>query len=153
MATVSSFPPIAAPDARVLIVGSMPGERSLAAGEYYAHPANAFWPILGALCGFSPAAPYAERTARLRDRGIALWDVLQCCEREGSLDADIVPASMKTNDFAAFFTSHRAIETVLANGGTAYLLFLRRVVPELRARGLDIDVQRLPSTRLCRCSA
>ncbi|MEO6595135.1 MAG: uracil-DNA glycosylase family protein, partial [Planctomycetota bacterium] len=60
MSPVSSFPPIAAPDARVLILGSMPGVRSLQAQQYYAHPQNAFWNILGAICGFVPTLPYTE---------------------------------------------------------------------------------------------
>src|SRR5688572_25418358 len=97
----------------------MPGERSLVASQYYAHPSNAFWPIVGGFCGVPDGASYAERTAALCKRGIALWDVLQCCERAGSLDSAIERASMRINPFLAFFRRHRGITTVLGNGGTA----------------------------------
>ena len=138
MPGVRSFPPIADGDARVLVLGSMPGERSLRAGQYYAHPANAFWRIVGAVCAIAPDAPYAQRTRRLRERGIAVWDVLQSCERPGSLDADIVSASMRPNDFATFFARHRGIGTVLCNGGTALRVFTRV------ARGLPEPFASLP---------
>lgn len=141
---VTSFPPIAQSDARVLIVGSMPGERSLAAGQYYAHPANAFWPIVGAYCGIAPDASYAERSRAVRAHGIALWDVLRSCERKGSLDTAIVRRSSEPNDFVSFLGSCPRIATVLCNGGTAHDLFVRRVVPQLIGRTLRIE--RLPST-------
>lgn len=145
MAAVQSFPPIARRDARVLIVGSMPGERSLAAGRYYAHPANAFWPIACAFVGIDAEAGYAARTRALRERGIALWDVLQSCEREGSLDAAIVRRTAAPNDFVAFFAAHQGLATVLCNGGTAHDLFVRRVAPLLVDRS-PARVLRLPST-------
>ncbi len=146
MAAVSSFPPIAAPDVCVLILGSMPGERSLAAGRYYAHPANAFWPIVAEFLGCGAEAPYAARVRALRAGGLALWDVLRSCERTGSLDAAIVRQTMATNDFGRFFARHRRIATVLCNGATAHDLFVRRVLPELGARAARLAVVRLPST-------
>ncbi|MEX1249596.1 MAG: DNA-deoxyinosine glycosylase [Hyphomonas sp.] len=93
---VRSFAPVSAPDARVLILGSMPGTASLQAGQYYAHPRNAFWPIMGALCGARPDLPYTDRAVKLKGEGVAVWDVLQACKREASLDASIcgeVPAA------------------------------------------------------------
>lgn len=144
MPRVTSFPPIARSDARVLILGSMPGEASLAARRYYAHPRNAFWPIMSALCGFAADAPYAARLARLRERGIALWDVLQSCERQGSLDGDIVAATAVPNDFAAFLARHRAIVAVACNGGTALRTFTRVARQLTIARELPIVA--LPST-------
>lgn len=144
--TVRSFPPIAAPAAHVLVLGSMPGVRSLQAGQYYAHPQNAFWAIVAACLGFAVDLPYAERTRALAARGIALWDVLQSCDRAGSLDADIEADSARPNDFAAFLARHRRIGTVLCNGGTAFAKFTRLVVPELGARGASLRVVRLPST-------
>ena len=77
-------------NARVLILGSFPGEASLAAAEYYAHPRNHFWPLLGTVIG-EPLAqiPYRRRLAALRRRGIGLWDVIVACERAGSLDGAI----------------------------------------------------------------
>jgi len=141
---VRSFAEIAAVHARVLVLGSMPGEASLAAGRYYAHPRNAFWPIMAALCGFAADAPYAERTRALQRRGIALWDVLQSCERPGSLDGDIVTATAEPNDFEAFFARHRRIGTVLCNGGTALRTFTRVLRGLELAR--DLRVVGLPST-------
>ncbi|HEU4418288.1 MAG TPA: DNA-deoxyinosine glycosylase [Planctomycetota bacterium] len=146
MATKVGFPAIASRQARVLILGSMPGVRSLAAGQYYAHPHNAFWHILGALCGFTPGAPYRERTRQLRAHGIALWDVLQSCERPGSLDSSIVRTSMRTNDFATFLARHRRIGLVLCNGSTAFSLFTTRVRPELRPPWNGLHCIRMPST-------
>lgn len=120
---VRSFPPISAPGARLLILGSMPGIASLEAGQYYAHPRNAFWPIMGQLFGAGPDLPYAERAARLQSQGVAVWDVLRLCVREGSLDSNIrdeVP-----NDFAAFFAAQPGIVRILLNGGKAATSFRR----------------------------
>ena len=89
MAFVHGFPPIADPSSRLLILGSMPGKASLRAGEYYAHPRNAFWKILGALLDIDATAPYQGRVAALRVARIAVWDVLASCTRETSLDSDI----------------------------------------------------------------
>ena len=90
---LSSFPPLIAPNAAVLILGSMPGQMSLRRQQYYAHPQNHFWRIMGDLVGVPPALPYEERTRRLNDTGVALWDSLKYCERPGSLDISIVPVS------------------------------------------------------------
>lgn len=141
---VASFPFIARPDARVLILGSMPGEASLQAGEYYAHPRNAFWPIMRELLGFAATASYGERIEALRRGGIALWDVLQSCRRAGSLDSDIEPGSMVVNDFPSFLAAHREIALVCFNGATAERTYLRHVAPERVRKG--ITHARLPST-------
>lgn len=141
---VCSFPPLAAPDARILILGSMPGVASLQAQRYYAHPHNRFWPIMGELLGFDPALAYAERCTHLVAAGIAVWDVLQSCVRPGSLDADIDAASVIANDFAGFFAAHPQIRRVCFNGGAAEALFRRHVRPLLAAG--PVDFLRLPST-------
>ena len=84
------LPPVIARDTRVLILGSFPGEASLAAKQYYAHPRNHFWPLIGAILDIPIAAlPYRRRLSTLRDRGIGLWDVIVACERRGSLDGAI----------------------------------------------------------------
>lgn len=132
--------------ARVLVVGSMPGVASLRAGRYYANPRNAFWPIVGAVCGFDAGLDYEVRLDELRSAGIALWDVLQSCVREGSLDSDIDAASAEPNDFAAFFGRHGAVGAVLCNGGAAFTAYTRRVVPMLPAPFDALPVERLPST-------
>ena len=102
MSYVRSFPPIESAAARVLILGTMPGIVSLRENQYYAHPQNAFWRIAGAILGFDAASPYAVRVALLRAAGIAVWDVLKSCTRQGSLDSDIVHATAVPNDLPAF---------------------------------------------------
>jgi hypoxanthine-DNA glycosylase len=139
-----SFAPVSTPDARVLVLGSMPGLRSLQARQYYAHPQNRFWPFMGELVGATPALPYAERCRRLTLAGIALWDVLASCERIGSLDSAIRDDSAQPNDFARFLGRHPGIGTVLFNGAKAEDSFRRFVRPSL-ARA-DLEYRRLPST-------
>lgn len=116
------------PAAKVLLLGSMPGEKSLAALEYYAHPYNAFWKIMATVTGVDAKAPYAQRIAGLRAANIALWDVIACCERSGSLDSNIKPSSVMINDFANFFTQQPQLQWVGLNGGKAFSLFTKHVV-------------------------
>ena len=115
----------------MVVLGSMPGERSLTAAEYYAHPRNAFWKIMQALAGVDLAATYEQRLRSLKIRGIALWDVLHSCYRQGSLDAGIQNGSVKVNNFSAFFRRHPGIRVVLFNGATAERFYQRYVLPEL----------------------
>lgn len=141
---VRSFAPIADASARVLILGSMPGIESLRAGQYYAHPRNVFWRIMGDLVGASPELPYAARTRRLKKTGIAVWDVLAACAREGSLDAAIDPRSVIANDLVSFLARRPGIRHVFFNGATAEHCFRVHVQP-----GLDDgarELTRLPST-------
>ncbi|MBK6496270.1 MAG: DNA-deoxyinosine glycosylase [Gemmatimonadetes bacterium] len=140
-----SFPPIARPDARLLILGSMPGKVSLRDQQYYAHPQNAFWKITAEILGFDPTTPYAERVAMLQSNRIALWDVLKSCTRESSLDADIEPSTIVPNDFAQFFAKHPEIRRICFNGAKAATLFARHVAPALPAM-LDLELRQLPST-------
>lgn len=141
---LQGFAPIVGKHARVLILGSMPGAASLRAAQYYAHPRNQFWPIMGALVGADPALPYTQRLDRLTTAGIALWDVFARCEREGSLDAHIHDDTAVANDFAGFFASQPAIRTVLLNGGKAAQSFRRIVLPALSDH--ELVCVRLPST-------
>ena len=83
MANCVSFEPVSRPDARVLILGTLPGAESLRRQQYYAKRENSFWPIMGALVGASPELPYARRLARLVEHGVALWDVCASAERAG----------------------------------------------------------------------
>lgn len=144
MPVIHSFAPVADVTARVLILGSMPGVESLRAGQYYAHPRNAFWRIMGDLVGASADLPYATRTRMLRQSGIALWDVLAACTRSGSLDAAIDERSIIANDLVSFLARHRGITHVFFNGATAERCFARQVQPALEAGSLQL--QRLPST-------
>ncbi len=141
-----SFPPIASPDATVLILGSLPGKRSLEAQQYYAQPQNAFWKIMGELFDAGPELPYEERTQRLTQHAIALWDVVASAERAGSLDSSIVPSSVAVNDFRGLFQSHGQIELVCFNGAKAAELYERRVLPALNEDFAHIRYERLPST-------
>jgi len=140
------FPPVSAPGAEVLILGSLPGEKSIEMQQYYAQARNAFWPIMGELCGASRALVYAQRCARLRTAGVALWDVLAAGERRGSLDSAIVPSSMVVNDFAGFFAAHPEIRFISFNGSKAAELYRRCVLPALPAQLVGLESQRLPST-------
>ena len=96
----TGFPPVIGCYPKVLVLGSMPSEASLKQVQYYAHPQNAFWYIMGGLFNFSSEVTYPERLEQLKKNRIALWDVLKECEREGSLDSSIVGSSIKTNNFS-----------------------------------------------------
>lgn len=144
MSQVEGFPPVAAPGARCLILGSMPGRASLQADRYYAHPRNAFWPIMGELLGAGPALPYEIRLQKLTAAGIALWDVIAACERPGSLDADIVGQTVRPNDFVGFLARYPKIDRIYFNGAAAEQAFRRHVLPRLVERPLRLH--RLPST-------
>ena len=111
------------PQARVMIVGSMPSVKSLADSEYYAHPRNAFWPVMFEIFGVEPTRDYGVKKALIRDNGLALWDVAEACEREGSLDSNM--RDITYNDFAMLFNACPDIHTVLCNGGTAHALFMK----------------------------
>ena len=140
------FAPIARSDARLLILGSLPGQRSLELQQYYGQPRNAFWSILGSLTGVTAAAPYPDRVAGLIAVRIAVWDVVAAAHREGSLDARIERETVRANDFAAFFERHAAIERICFNGATAQALYARHVIPRLPARVAALPFVILPST-------
>jgi len=130
--------PIAARNARLLVLGSFPGVASLAAQQYYAHPRNQFWPILSALWGVDLAAlPYTRRIAEARRRGLAIWDVYAACRREGSLDSAIEAAEL--NDLAGLAAQLPLLAAIAHNGGES-----ARAMRVTRALGLP--VHRLPST-------
>lgn len=142
MPTLQGLPPIASADACVLVLGSMPGAASLQAGQYYAHKQNRFWPYMAALIDADPSWPYRQRVQRLHWAGIAVWDVIANCRREGSLDSAIRDEAV--NDFGQFFAHHANVATVLFNGAKAETTFIRRVLPTLGLPGLNC--RRLPST-------
>lgn len=133
-----SFEPVYTPEARVLIVGSMPSVKSLEDAQYYAHPRNAFWPVMFDVFGQEPTQDYEVKKALIREHGLALWDVAEACEREGSLDSNM--RDITYNDFARLFRSCPHIRTVLCNGGTAHALFLKS------GYGQENQVIRMPST-------
>jgi len=140
------FPSHAANDARMLILGSMPGRASLDAVQYYAHPRNAFWPIMASLFGFSNALAYPQRMDHLLKQHIALWDVARQCIRPGSLDTNIQTASVVCNDFPTFFRNHRQLQCIAFNGRKAAQLYARHVQPILSTAEQTIPQLTLPST-------
>jgi hypoxanthine-DNA glycosylase len=120
MSLKSAFPPHVDANTRLLILGSLPGDVSIARGEYYAHRGNAFWSLLGDILG-EPLreTPYPQRLVRLRAHGVGLWDVVAQAERIGSLDSAIRSAELR--DLATFVTALPALRAVAFNGKTAAL--------------------------------
>lgn len=119
------FGPVADRRARVLVLGTMPGRASLAAGQYYAHPRNAFWEIMDDLVGAGRRLSYEKRLARLRRFGIALWDVIAECARAGSLDHAIRPGSIRPNDLSGLMGQMPKLRAIVFNGHEAARLFRR----------------------------
>lgn len=137
------FKAVALPDARLLILGSMPGVASLDAAQYYAFPRNAFWKIMGELFATDPELDYTSRLHKLTENHIALWDVIQVCHRPGSLDSAISDSGLVTNDFQIFFKQHPQITHVFFNGQKAAGLFMKKVAPGLTGQ---FSYHTLPST-------
>ena len=136
----TALPPLVAPTAHVLILGTMPGAVSLERQEYYANPRNQFWRVMQELYGIPADAPYPVRIAGLEQKKIALWDVLESCERIGSLDSAIKNAI--PNDFAGLLTDNPNLKVIAFNGKKASEWFERWVLLDLSAFQTYI----LPST-------
>lgn len=136
---VHSFKPVINADSKILILGSMPGRESLHKGEYYGHPRNAFWRIMFCLLGEEPTEDYAAKKRMLLVHGIALWDVIQSCERKGSLDSAI--KNIVPNDFFSLYERYPNIQHVFFNGAKAQDSYRRNI-------GFDDNKSfaRLPST-------
>lgn len=143
---VTAFAPVVGPRPRILILGSMPSEASLAAGQYYGLPRNAFWAIMGELFGAGPGLPYEDRLDIVKRNGVAIWDVLRACDRQGSLDANIAMRTAEVNDFSSFFRRHRTIKQVFFNGSKAADIYRRRVLPDIQLQAPYLSHERLPST-------
>jgi len=141
MSAVTSFSPTADPSAKILVLGSMPGVLSLKANQYYAHPRNAFWRIMGSICGFSAELPYESRVEKLKTSGVALWDVLHACVRVDSLDSAIEKGSRVPNDFRAFFQWHPHIKVVGFNGAVAERKFKTYAIPHVDVSGVTFARQ------------
>ena len=135
---LQGLPALASPQARLLVLGSFPSVASLAAGQYYGHPRNQFWPLLSALWGQDlRAMPYEQRCEWVTHRGLAVWDVYASCQREGSLDADIRAAA--PNDLQALVRGLPELRAIAHNGGES--------ARSLRVtQALGLPVFRLPST-------
>lgn len=137
-ARLQGLAPVLSRHSRLVVLGSFPGQASLAAQQYYAHPRNQFWPIVGTLLGVDLVAlPYAARLALLRKRGLGLWDVYAACRREGSLDSAIEQAEL--NDLASLRRRAPGLQAIAHNGGES--------ARSLRiTQALGLPVHRLPST-------
>ncbi len=141
----TSFPPVARADAEILVLGSMPGEKSLEMQQYYAHPANLFWKFMAEARGLPQNATYQERLAAMTEARVALWDVLRQCEREGSLDSDIKAHSERPGDIVGLLHNCPQIRRICFNGQKAAAAFRRHIVPHLPA-GRVFEMLVLPST-------
>lgn len=140
------FPPIANRDAHTLILGSLPGRKSLEMQQYYAHPQNAFWKLIGRVFCLEGDLPYTAKVRILTSNHIAVWDVLAAAERPGSLDSAIVSTTAAANDFREFFRAHPRIRRVFFNGTKAEHVYRRLVLPVLAPEFSHICYAGLPST-------
>lgn len=124
----ASFAPHVAPDTRLLILGSLPGVRSLAERQYYAHPTNQFWRLLGEVVG-QPLAdrPYDDRLAALREAKVGLWDVIRSAERHTSSDSLI--REVEAHDLAALIANLPALRMIAFNGGKATAIGRKQLPP------------------------
>ena len=143
---LTGLSPVIGRHARVLILGSMPGVRSLQQARYYAHPRNSFWFIMSNLTGVPEDADYRSRLRGIKRAGIALWDVVRACYREGSLDSDIDKNNIEINNLSKLIKANSRIRAVFFNGGTAEKLFRRHVAPCSILDQAGIHIERLPST-------
>lgn len=135
---LQGLPPVINRHSRLVILGSFPGAASLAAQQYYGHPRNHFWPLLGALWGVDLLVlPYAQRLAEVRRRGLGLWDVYASCRRQGSLDSAIEAAVF--NDLASLRRHAPGLQLVAHNGGES-----ARAMKQVQALG--VPVLKLPSS-------
>lgn len=139
MNRISSFPPIVSEDSKILILGSVPGIKSLEMQEYYAHPQNKFWRILFELFQEDFTADYAEKIELLKKNKIAVWDVIDSCERKGSLDAEI--KNEDHHDILQLLQDFPSIKVIFCNGQKSFKT-LRKILPN----DLKIPILVLPST-------
>jgi hypoxanthine-DNA glycosylase len=143
---VEGFPPISSPRMHTLVLGSLPSRKSLELGQYYGHPQNAFWRIMGALIGAGRELPYADRVRMVAAANIGVWDVLRSSVRPGSMDADIDVRTAVANDFDRFLLVHPTVRRVCFNGRKAAELFERNVRLSDEPRRASLEFIRLPST-------
>ncbi len=137
MSLKRAFDPVVDAHTRVLILGSLPGDASLKAGQYYGHPQNGFWRLVGGVVGLELIAlPYPERLEALKSAGIGLWDVIARAERRGSLDTAIRNA--EAADLNALIERLPQLRAVAFNGGTAARLGRRSLTPRPHLLLIDL---------------
>ena len=145
-AWATGFPPVEPRRARVLILGTLPSAESIRQGQYYAHPRNAFWPIMGALFGAGRELPYPARLRKLAAQGVMLWDVLRAAHRPGSLDSAIHPRRLAPNAIPELVARHPELEKIVFNGAPAEALFRRHIAKKCGDVLAGVELVRLPST-------
>ena len=136
---ISSFPPLIDNQSKILILGSIPGVKSLEKQQYYAHRQNKFWKIIFELFHEEFTEDYAERIAVLKKNNIALWDVIDSCERKGSLDSEI--KNEEANQIAELLEQYPNIQAIFCNGGKSY-----KNLQKLLGENFKIPIYLLPST-------
>ncbi|MBQ9246446.1 DNA-deoxyinosine glycosylase [bacterium] len=137
---LKSFAPIINKNSKILILGSMPGIKSLEAVQYYAHPQNRFWKIMSVYCNYQNLEKenYKIKTSVLLKNNIALWDVIQSCTREGSLDTNI--QNVKPNNIIGLIKKYPGIKKILCNGTKSYELFVKN------NKNIEVPIIKVPST-------
>ena len=140
------FPPVVGRSPVLLILGSMPGQKSLIEHQYYAFAQNAFWRIMRELLAIPEGTAYDENLQHLKHMKIALWDVIAQCVRPGSLDSSIDKRTVEVNDFGNFFQQQPCIECIIFNGARAATEFQQRVVKKGIVDMSNRELLTLPST-------
>lgn len=136
---ISSFPPIINDTSKIIILGSIPGAKSLEKQQYYGHPQNKFWRIIFELFNEEFTENYAERIAVLNKNHVALWDVIDSCERKGSLDSEI--KNEEANHIAELLEEYPNIKAIFCNGGKSY-----KNLQKILGKNFRIQIYLLPST-------
>jgi len=136
---IFSFPPIIDNSSKILILGSIPGVKSLEKQQYYAHPQNKFWKIIFELFNEKFTEDYAERMNVLKKHHIALWDVIDSCERKGSLDSEI--RNEEANQIEELLEKYPNIQAIFCNGGKSY-----KNLQKVLGKNFRIPIELMPST-------
>ncbi|MBB6331050.1 hypoxanthine-DNA glycosylase [Chryseobacterium sediminis] len=136
---ISSFQPLIDTQSRIIILGSIPGVKSLEKQQYYAHPQNKFWKIIFELLNEEFTEDYTQRIETLKKHHIALWDVIDSCERKGSLDSEI--KNEEANQIAELLEEHPTVKAIFCNGGKSY-----KNLQKLLGKNYKLPIFLLPST-------
>lgn len=136
---ISSFPPIIDDNSKILILGSIPGVKSLEKQQYYGHPHNKFWKIIFQLFNEEFSEDYIEKIKLLKKNHVALWDVIDSCERKGSLDSEI--KNEEANPIFELLENHQNISAIFCNGGKSF-----KILQKILGKNFKIPILLLPST-------
>ncbi|KPH15117.1 DNA-deoxyinosine glycosylase [Chryseobacterium sp. ERMR1:04] len=136
---ISSFPPFIDDQSKILILGSIPGVKSLEKQQYYAHPQNKFWKIIFELFSEEVTENYPERVATLTKHHIAIWDVIDSCERKGSLDSEI--KNEEANQIGELLEQYPNVKAIFCNGGKSY-----KNLQKILGKNYKLPIILLPST-------